>query len=53
MLFWTTPKTVVIGNKGPDFKTVPESLPENHLLMKFVRIKGQRRIDGKCDGICW
>ncbi len=45
-------QTVVIGNKDPDFKTVPESLPENQLLMNFVRIKDQRRIDGKYDGIC-
>lgn len=46
-------QTVVIGNKDPDFKTVPERLREDQLLVDFVRINSQRSINGKYDGICW
>lgn len=46
-------QTVVIGNKDPDFKNIPERLREDQLLIDFVRINGQRSIHGKYDGICW
>jgi GDP-mannose 6-dehydrogenase len=46
-------ETVVIGNKDPDFKTVPERLQEGQFLIDFVRIIEGRSNNGKYDGICW
>jgi GDP-mannose 6-dehydrogenase len=46
-------QTVVIGNKDPDFKEVPERLHEGQLLVDFVRIIEGRSKNGKYDGICW
>jgi GDP-mannose 6-dehydrogenase len=46
-------KTVVIGNKDPDFKNVPERLQEGQTLVDFVRIIEGRSKNGKYDGICW
>ena len=46
-------QTVVIGNKDPDFKTVPERLREDQFLVDFVRISEGRSRNGKYDGICW
>jgi GDP-mannose 6-dehydrogenase len=46
-------QTVVIGNKDPDFKEVPERLREGQLLVDFVRIIEGRSKNGKYDGICW
>ena len=46
-------QTVVIGNKDPDFRHVPEQLREGQRLVDFVRITDRRSENGKYDGICW
>jgi GDP-mannose 6-dehydrogenase len=46
-------QTVVIGNKDPQFETVPKRLREGQHLVDFVRITNQRSENGKYDGICW
>jgi GDP-mannose 6-dehydrogenase len=46
-------QTVVIGNKDPDFATIPEQLRDGQRLVDFVRIGNQRSGNGKYDGICW
>jgi len=46
-------ETVVIGNKDPDFETVPGRLRNEQVLVDFVRIGNRRSENGKYDGICW
>ncbi len=46
-------ETVVIGNKDPDFKSVPERLREGQRLVDFVRINGRRSMNGNYAGISW
>lgn len=46
-------QTIVIGNKDPDFATVPSRLQDGQCLVDFVRITDQKRKNGKYDGICW
>jgi len=46
-------ETVVIGNKDPEFRTVPERLHNGQHLVDFVRISNRRSENGKYDGICW
>ena len=46
-------QTVVIGNKDPDFRSVPERLRPDQLLVDLVRITDRRSDNGKYDGICW
>jgi GDP-mannose 6-dehydrogenase len=46
-------QTVVIGNKDPDFRQVPERLRDGQRLVDFVRITDRRSENGKYDGICW
>jgi GDP-mannose 6-dehydrogenase len=46
-------QTVVIGNKDPDFKEVPDRLHDDQFLIDFVRITEGRSKSGKYDGICW
>jgi GDP-mannose 6-dehydrogenase len=46
-------QTVVIGNKDPEFRSVPERLHANQRLVDFVRITDRRSENGKYDGICW
>jgi GDP-mannose 6-dehydrogenase len=46
-------QTVVIGNKDPDFKEVPDRLHDGQFLVDFVRITEGRSKNGKYDGICW
>jgi GDP-mannose 6-dehydrogenase len=46
-------QTVVIGNKDPDFKTVPERLHEGQFLIDFVRVIEGSSKNGNYDGICW
>jgi GDP-mannose 6-dehydrogenase len=46
-------QTVVIGNKDPEFGTVPERLRDDQVLVDFVRVNGRRSEVGKYDGICW
>jgi GDP-mannose 6-dehydrogenase len=49
----THAQTVVIGNKDPDFKKVPERLREGQFLVDFVRIIDGIGSNGRYDGICW
>ena len=46
-------QTVVIGNKDPEFKTIPGRLRDGQVLVDFVRISDRRSEEGKYDGICW
>jgi GDP-mannose 6-dehydrogenase len=46
-------QTVVIGNKDPDFKAVPERLREGQFLVDFVRVIEGSSQNGNYDGICW
>ena len=46
-------QTVVIGNKDPDFDTVPQKLRSSQVLIDFVRIVEGRSMNGNYDGICW
>jgi GDP-mannose 6-dehydrogenase len=46
-------QTVVIGNRDPDFKSVPARLRADQRLVDLVRIGNQRSGNGKYDGICW
>ena len=46
-------QTVVIGNKDPDFKEVPDRLQDDQFLVDFVRITEGRSRNGKYNGICW
>jgi len=46
-------ETVVIGNKDPEFQTVPGRLRPDQRLVDFVRITNDRSTNGKYDGICW
>ena len=46
-------QTVVIGNNDPEFRDIPERLRSDHVLVEFVRLKGERSKNGKYDGICW
>jgi GDP-mannose 6-dehydrogenase len=46
-------QTVVIGNRDPDFKSVPSRLRDDQRLVDLVRIGDQRSGNGKYDGICW
>jgi GDP-mannose 6-dehydrogenase len=46
-------QTVVIGNKDPDFATVPQRLRESQRLVDFVRIANLRSGNEQYDGICW
>ena len=46
-------ETVVIGNKDPEFRRVPERMRVGQRLVDFVRISEKRSDDGKYEGICW
>lgn len=46
-------QTIVIGNKDPDFATVPSRLQDGQCLVDFVRIIDRTRKNGRYDGICW
>jgi GDP-mannose 6-dehydrogenase len=46
-------QTVVIGNKDPAFRTVPERLHEGQFLIDFVRVIEGSSKNGNYDGICW
>jgi GDP-mannose 6-dehydrogenase len=46
-------QTVVVGNKDPDFDSVPQRLREGQVLIDFVRIVEGRSMNGNYDGICW
>jgi GDP-mannose 6-dehydrogenase len=46
-------QTVVIGNKDPEFESVPARIQEGQCLVDFVRITNRRSENDKYDGICW
>jgi GDP-mannose 6-dehydrogenase len=46
-------QTIVIGNKDPDFKVVPDRLREGQVLIDFVRVIEGSSKNGNYDGICW
>ena len=46
-------ETIVVGNKDPDFATVPSRLRNGQCLVDFVRFTGSRSQDEKYEGICW
>jgi GDP-mannose 6-dehydrogenase len=47
-------QTVVIGNKDPDFRNVPERLRDGQYLVDFMRISDRRSSEeGNYAGICW
>jgi GDP-mannose 6-dehydrogenase len=46
-------ETIVIGNKDPDFRIVPEMVRDGQSIVDFVRITDRRISNGKYDGICW
>ena len=46
-------QTIVIGNKDPEFRMVPDRMRAEQLLVDFVRISERRSENGKYDGICW
>jgi GDP-mannose 6-dehydrogenase len=46
-------QTIVIGNNDAEFRSVPDRLRDDQVLVDFVRITTRRSEDGKYDGICW
>jgi GDP-mannose 6-dehydrogenase len=46
-------ETIVIGNKDPDFRTVPEMVRDGQSIVDFVRITDRTINNGQYEGICW
>jgi len=46
-------QTIVIGNRDPEFATVPDKLHDGQSIVDFIRISDGTSINGKYDGICW
>ncbi len=46
-------ETIVVGNKDPEFSSVPNKLRKGQVLVDLVRIADRRSEEGKYDGICW
>lgn len=46
-------QTIVIGNKDPDFHTVPHMLRDGQAIVDFVRITNSKSDNGRYNGICW
>jgi GDP-mannose 6-dehydrogenase len=46
-------QTIVIGNKDPDFRTVPEMVSEGQSIIDLVRVTDSRSNNGRYEGICW
>ena len=46
-------ETIVIGNKDPDFQSVPQRLSDDQILVDFVRITDRSGDNVRYDGICW
>jgi GDP-mannose 6-dehydrogenase len=46
-------QTIVIGNKDPNFRNVPDLLRDGQVLVDFVRITDRRSEEGNYEGICW
>jgi GDP-mannose 6-dehydrogenase len=45
--------TVVIGNGGTEFSTVPDRLRDDQVIVDLVRITPDSTQDVRYDGICW
>jgi len=45
-------QTIVIGNKDPDFRSVPQRLRDDQVLVDLARIS-ENRSNGKYEGISW
>jgi GDP-mannose 6-dehydrogenase len=46
-------ETIVIGNKSPEFESVPQRLHTGQCLVDFVRISNYKGNNGEYSGICW
>ena len=46
-------ETIVVGNKDPEFRAVPDRLRPGQRLVDFVRITDRRSNHGSYEGICW
>jgi GDP-mannose 6-dehydrogenase len=46
-------QTIVVGNNDPAFRSVPERLRDDQVLVDFARITDRTNEKGKYDGICW
>ena len=46
-------QTIVIGNKDPDFLTIPENVHDGQSIVDLVRITDRRSDNGKYHGISW
>lgn len=46
-------KTVVIGNREPEFSKLAGRLRQDQVMVDLVRIGNQRSEKGKYEGICW
>jgi len=46
-------ETIVVGNKDPEFRSVPDRLRPGQRLVDFVRITDRRSDHGSYEGICW
>jgi len=46
-------QTIVIGNRDPEFATVPDKLHDGQSVVDFIRISNSTSVNGKYDGICW
>ena len=46
-------ETIVIGNRDPEFQSVPGQLHNGQRLVDFVRITNLRSDNDKYEGICW
>lgn len=46
-------QTVVIGNKDPEFQSVPERLTDGQCIVDLIRISDRTSGNGKYEGIAW
>jgi len=46
-------QTIVIGNRDPEFATVPDKLHDGQSVVDFTRISNYKSLKCKYDGICW
>jgi GDP-mannose 6-dehydrogenase len=46
-------QTVVIGNKDPEFQSVPERLTDGQCVVDLIRISERTSGNGKYEGIAW
>ncbi len=47
-------EVIVIGNKAPEFASVPHQVRQDQVVIDLVRISKEiDHMDGRYDGICW